>query len=137
MLRVFVVTAPELPAQLEPALAAHPLTEVYAPPSLLAAASALGAPHLLQGVAESHLDAGDSAIAFVEELTARLEGSVAVVVTEVVARAVVARALDVPVRRDRLAFDAGGVAEIEVRLDAPWTVNRLNDVCYEDTEPVT
>lgn len=133
MLRLFLVTAPAHPTPaLAAALEGTPLTEVYAPPDLLAHAAALGAPHALRGVAEPRLDAPEGASAFIEEVAGRIEGSVAAVVGEAVARAVVSHALAIPLVGERVAFDPGAYAEIEVRLDAPWTVNRLNDRCHED-----
>lgn len=135
MLRILLVHAPARDRQvaaLADALSATPLTDCYAPPALLAVAHTIGAPHALEGVSEARLERPEGALSLIESIAATSEGAIALVVEEAVARAVVARALDAPVADDRLAFDPGAYAEIEVRLDSPWTVNRLNDRCHLD-----
>ena len=58
------------------------------------------------------------------------DASVAVIASAEVVRAIVTHALGAPVVPERLRFDAGTIAEVEARADAPWTVNRLNDGCH-------
>ncbi len=138
MLRVILVTAPSDAAQVD-LLAEHlrseAFTEVYTPETLVEAARALGRPHALQGRVEPRLETPEGALALIQEVAAASEGTVALLAAEDVARAVVVHALEAPVAAERLAFDPGGYAEVEVRLDAPWTVNRLNERCYQDAEP--
>lgn len=134
MLRALLITAPASDAHVA-ALAEHlghvPLSAVLATSSALASASAIASPHALQAQVDARLEDGQGAIDVVEGMARVSEGMIALVVPETVARAVVVHALEAPVAADRLAFDPGGYAEIEVRLDSPWTVNRLNDRCYE------
>lgn len=137
MLRVILVTAPEDAPQVQ-VLAEHlrhtPLSAVYAAPACQSAAEAIARPHALQVAADTRLEAGSGALALIEGVAEASEGTIAAVVGEDVARAVVMHALEAPVADGRLAFDPGGYAEIEVRLDAPWTVNRLNERCYDDPD---
>lgn len=139
MLRVILVTEPA-DARQAAALAEHlahtPLSEVYASPALHSVAETIAAQHALQGVPEPLLETPTGALAHVAALAEVAEGTVALVTSEGVARALVVHALEAPVADGRLAFDPGGYAEIEVRLDAPWTVNRLNERCYEDLDAV-
>ena len=57
---------------------------------------------------------------------------VLVIASEAVIRAIVIHALEAPVPPERLRLDPGAIAEVELRHDAPWTVNRLNDGCHLD-----
>ena len=63
-------------------------------------------------------------------LAETVEGTIGVVVSSEVARAVLLHALDAAVPEARLALEDGAIAEVEVRTDAPWTVNRINDACH-------
>ena len=134
MLRILLVTAPTSEEQAA-ALAEHlrqpPLSEVYAPPSLAAVATAIARPHAIEPGIDTAFDRPEGALDRVQRLAAEYEGTVALVASEEVARAVVGHALDAPVPAERLVFDSGGYAEVEARADAPWTVNRLNERCYE------
>lgn len=101
-------------------------------------ASAVAAGLGLTAVADERFDAGPSAIELLRAVAtdgSDADGSepVAVVIaSEAVIRAIVVHALEAPVPPDRLRFDAGAIAEVELRHDAPWTVNRLNDGCHLD-----
>jgi len=80
---------------------------------------------------DARLQAGSAAVALVEEIAAEADGTTVVVfATAEVVRAVVVHALAAPVAANRLLIEPGTLAEVEVRLDAPWTVNRLNDGCH-------
>lgn len=94
--------------------------------------AALVAPSTAAVARETRLDEAGTAIAFVTALTSAAvgEASVGVVASAEVVRAIVTHALGAPVVPERLRFDAGTVAEVEARADAPWTVNRLNDGCH-------
>lgn len=97
-----------------------------------AVTAALVAPSTAAVARETRLDEAAAAIAFVTALTSAAvgEASVGVVASAEVVRAIVTHALGAPVVPERLRFDAGTVAEVEARADAPWTVNRLNDGCH-------
>lgn len=132
MLRAFLVVGPrddQVEAVAE-ALARTPLTTIYTARSMLPAAEAIGERHALQPRPDDRLTSARSAIALIEEAAAETEGSVVVLAPESAVRGVVEHALAAPVVHERWALEAGAFAEIEVRLDAPWTVNRLNDACH-------
>lgn len=132
MLRVLLLVAPQ-PQQsgaLAAALAATPLSEVYAHPAMTDAATVLAAPHTLAPTSDGRLEAGASAIELVQSVAEGNEGTIALVADARVVREVLVYALDAPVAEDRLPLDPGTIAEVEVRLDAPWTVNRINDGCH-------
>ncbi|MEX2031862.1 MAG: hypothetical protein WEA81_03240 [Dehalococcoidia bacterium] len=133
MLRLFLITAPTIehvPA-LVVALRPYAPVSVSAHRELAEAGAALsGALGASFGV-EERLRDGSDAIALIEEYAGGGEGPLVVLASEDVARAVVVHALDAPVVGPRLAFDPGGLAEIEVRLDSPWTVSRLNEICHD------
>ncbi len=132
MLNVVLVAAPA-PDHVDAVTAALrdlPLTAIYAAPDLRGVADAIARSR--PPIAESHerFEDGDSTLAFVADLAHRTEGTVALVASVEVVRAVLLHALDAPVSEARLALDPGAIAEIEVRTDAPWTVNRINDGCH-------
>lgn len=138
MLRVFLVTSPRLdqvPALAESLRAAtrsRAVAGVVASEALTGTARPLGAALDVGFSSESVLDAGADAVALIEARAVDPAGPLVLVLVEAVARAVVTHALDAAVAGGRIAFDPGGIAEIEVRLDAPWTVNRLNDLCHQE-----
>lgn len=140
MLQLILVTAPvDEPddasvTRLRDALAITPLSEALAPAVHAPAARAIAAPHALIPTIDARLGDPASAIAVIEEVAARSEGTLLAVVDEVVARAIVRHALAAPVADTRFTVDPGTYAEIEVRLDAPWTVNRLNEGCHGNGE---
>ncbi|MCK9485649.1 MAG: hypothetical protein M0R73_02950 [Dehalococcoidia bacterium] len=139
MLRVILVTAPvDTPplAALVEHLRRTPLSAVSAPPGHIEVAEAIARPHALHAERDARLESVAGAIALLEAAARTSEGRVALVVGEDEARGVVTHALEAPVAAGRLAFDPGGFAEIEVRADAPWTVNHLNDRCYAEPEAV-
>lgn len=70
------------------------------------------------------------AIALISARAEQGEEQLMLVAPEAVVRDVLVHALDAPVAASRLALDPGTIAEVEVRLDAPWTVNRINDACH-------
>lgn len=52
-------------------------------------------------------------------------------------RALLCHALDIPLASfRRFRHDLGAIAMVEVRLDAPWTVDRLNERCHQDGSPL-
>ena len=141
MLRVLLVVSPgpEQYAAIARALATMPIAQVYAPPEdegalpsvTSAITGALGG--LVQ--AEARLLDGPDTIDFVEWIASQEvddEQAVVMLASVEVVREVVIHALQAPVAADRLRFEPGTFAEVEVRLDAPWTVNRLNDGCHLD-----
>lgn len=132
MLRVILVAEPP-PEQSEAvaaALESTPLTEVFAASGMLPAANRIARFHSLTPTRDDRLDAGPTALDAILGVAESTEGSIAVVATAGVIREVLVHALDAPVPEDRLALDAGALAEVEVRTDAPWTVNRINDACH-------
>jgi broad specificity phosphatase PhoE len=132
MLRVILVVAPkpEQVALVAGALEGTPLTSLYASPAVEDAARQIARPHALQVDADARFEGGERALAVISRLAETVEGTIAVVTSAEVVRAVLLHALDAPVPQDRLALDEGAVAEVEVRTDAPWTVNRINDACH-------
>lgn len=132
MLRVILVVAPgpEQVALVASALEGTPLTSLYAAAALEGDARQIARPHALEVVADAGFDAAESALAVISNLATTMEGTIGVVAPSEVVRAVLLYALDAAVPADRLALDDGAVAEVEVRTDAPWTVNRINDACH-------
>ena len=134
MLRVILVVGPQHD-QLETiaeALASVPLTAVYAPHSMTTDGQAIADRHTMRATPNDQLDAGSTAIEVVRRLAEHEEGTVAIVAAPSVVREVIVHALDAPVPAERLALVPGSIAEVEVRTDAPWTVNRINDACHLD-----
>ncbi|MDA1010539.1 MAG: hypothetical protein O2888_03590 [Chloroflexi bacterium] len=144
MLRLLLVAAPE-PGQwasVGPALAPFEPSALYVSPSMaVAAGDAAGrmAAHLgLTKAPDARLDADAPAVAFVQELPtggADADGTepvVVVVASLATVRAIVIHALAAPIAPERLQIAPGTIAEVEVRADAPWTVNRLSDGCHLD-----
>ncbi len=132
MLRVILVVGPEhdqLQSVAE-ALASTPLTALYAPRSLVPAAQAIAVRHSLLPTADDQFLVGSNALDVIGALAEREEGTVVVVAAPTVVRDVIVHALDAPVPAERLALEPGSIAEVEVRTDAPWTVNRVNDACH-------
>jgi phosphoserine phosphatase len=68
----------------------------------------------------------------VEEIARRHAGETVVVVSHNLAtRALLCHALAVPLAAfRRIRHEVASLAEVEVRLDAPWTVTRVNDQCH-------
>ncbi|MQC18435.1 MAG: hypothetical protein DWG80_05100 [Chloroflexi bacterium] len=132
MLRVILVVAPapEQVALLATALHDTPLTSLHAAPALEDAARQIARPHALQVDTDARFEGGEGALAAISGLAETVEGTVGVVTSAEVVRAVLLYALDAAVPEARLALDEGAVAEVEVRTDAPWTVNRINDACH-------
>ena len=112
------------------ALEDTPLASVHAAPALEDAAREIARPHTLQVDADARFEGAEGALAVISGLAGTMEGAIGVVTSAEVVRAVLLHALDAPVPDDRLALDEGAVAEVEVRTDAPWTVNRINDACH-------
>lgn len=135
MLRVILVVAPrpEQVALIATSLQGTPLTSLHASPALQDSAHPIARPHALPVDADARFEVGESALAVISGLAETVEGTIAVVAPSEVVRAVLLYALDAPVPRDRLALDEGAIAEVEVRTDAPWTVNRINDACHLDS----
>lgn len=137
MLRVFLVTSPRvdqavaLAESLLAATPAEPVAGLLMSRGLRPSARALGTALGVGSVEVGALESAAAAVTLIEARAERSSGPLVLVVDEAVARAVVTHALDAPVEGDRIAFDPGGIAEIEVRLDSPWTVNRLNDLCHQ------
>jgi len=132
MLRVILVAEPP-PEQSEAvaaALESTPLTEVFAASGMLPASNRIASLHSLTATRDDRFDAGATALEAILGVAESSEGTIAVVATSGVVRDVLVHALDAPVPEDRLALDAGAIAEVEVRTDAPWTVNRINDACH-------
>ena len=132
MLRVILVAGPQ-DDQLETvaeALASTPLTAVYMPRSMMPAAQAIADRHTMRATPSDQLYAGATAIDVIRGLAEHEEGTVAIVAAPSVVREVIVHALDAPVPPERLALEPGSIAEVEVRTDAPWTVNRINDACH-------
>ncbi len=132
MLRVILVVAPR-PDQVvlvTTALERTPLTSLYAAPAFEDVARPIARPHALEVAADARFEGGASALAVISGLAETVEGTIAAVASSEVVRAVLVYALDAPVPEDRLALDEGAIAEVEVRTDAPWTVNRINDACH-------
>jgi hypothetical protein len=152
MLRVVLVVEPlaEQRAAVLGALEAHHVLEVYepeaagpgAPPSV---AQELATARGLSVRADARLGDAADAVALVREVAGRLDtgdeagsgsrsgprGAVVVVeASREVVRALIVHALEAPVAAGRLLIEGGTLAEVEVRVDAPWTVNRLNDGCH-------
>lgn len=132
MLRVILVVAPkdEQFDAVATALEGTPLSAVYMPRSMMPAANAIAARHAMAAMPHDQLYAGSTVLQVITGLAAESEGTVALVAAPSVVREVLVHALDAPVPEERLALDPGTLAEVEVRLDAPWTVNRINDGCH-------
>ncbi|MGE3960515.1 MAG: hypothetical protein AB7F65_02390 [Dehalococcoidia bacterium] len=132
MLRVILVAGPErdqLDAVAE-ALASTPLSALYTPRTLLAAGQAVADRHAMAATPNDQLYVATTALDVIRNLAEREEGTVALLAAPSVVREVIVYALDAPVPEERLAVDPGTIAEVEVRTDAPWTVNRINDACH-------
>ena len=106
------------------------LRSLYAAPLYREAAAVVARPHRLAVDADPRFDTPEGALAVISGLAETVEGTIGVVVSSEVARAVLLHALDAAVPEARLALDDGAIAEVEVRTDAPWTVNRINDACH-------
>ena len=140
MLRLLLVVEP-LPEQhpaVASALADVQVTEVYAAEAVSVGALVAEGHGLVVRVEPRLADGGD-AVTLVREFAGRLdlpdadvdgERMVFAFAPESVVRQVVMYALEAPIPPDRLRIEPGTLAEVEVRLDAPWTVNRLNDGCH-------
>lgn len=132
MLRVILVAEPP-PEQSEAvaaALESTPLTEVFAASGMLPPANRIASLHSLTATRDDRFDSGATALEAILGVAESTEGTIAVVAAPAVVREVIVHALDAPVPEDRLALDPGAIAEVEVRTDAPWTVNRINDACH-------
>jgi len=132
MLRVILIAAPssDRVEAVATALDHIELTAVYAAPEFTNVADSIAQGCRLAAETYSRFEVGESALDFIVDLADRGEATIALVAAVEVVRALVLHALDAPVPVERLALDAGAIAEIEVRTDAPWTVNRINDGCH-------
>lgn len=132
MLRVILVVDPqaEQTDAIAAALEATPLTSVHVSDALRPVAEVLAAPHTLEPSVHQDLQDAEGALRLIASIAEATEGTVALVAPSDVVRGVLVRALDAPVPDGRLALEPGTIAEVEVRLDAPWTVNRINDGCH-------
>lgn len=135
MLRVILVAGPTdgQVEQIAATLEATPLTDLYAAPDLAAAAGPVALPHSLQPRVDERLAGRAAALELITSVAETQEGTIALVAPAAVVWEVLVHALDAPVPAERLALDPGAIAEVEVRLDAPWTVNRINDGCHLET----
>jgi len=132
MLNVVLVAAPtsDQADAVAGALEGPALAAIYAAPAFQAVAGAIARSRPQVAEAHERFEASESTLAFLTDLAEWNDGTIAVVASVEVVRAVLVHALDAPVPEERLAFDPGAIAEIEVRTDAPWTVNRINDGCH-------
>ena len=132
MLRLFVVNGPapeHIPALIE-ALRPTPPSHVACAPASLVAASTLARAVAREAHATEELAEPQETLSYVQQLAVGADATAVVVLEPSVAIALICHALEAPVVATRLALDASSLTEIEVRLDAPWTVNRLNDRCH-------
>lgn len=133
VLLLFLVTAPDDAASIPPlrdALASTSFDHVLASSAHLDVARSLAAPRAMTASIDARLDDPATAAAAIEHVARRIDGTLLAVVDVPSAGAIVRYALASHVPDERIAFDPGAYAEIEVRLDAPCTVNRLNNRCH-------